>query len=126
MKNAATIHARVTADREAWFAYRRTLSENLATLESIYRASLDGRDTPARTVAEFIKTVGKESAVEIIASLVNRSAWDGRIYPDVKAWAQGFENAWDEESSIRLGLYSNAIHMAHLNQIAGAMMRATA
>lgn len=127
MKNVNTIHEQVTTNRESWFTYLRALKSNLATLENLYAAQYDEKSplyhsTPAQTVAAFVESAGYESAVEIIASLVNRSTWDGRISHSVAEWANTQENSWDEEAAGRLSIYSNRIHMAHLNQLAEAMM----
>lgn len=128
MKNVNTIHEQVTANREQWFQYRRTMEANLATLETLYAAQYDKESplyhsTPEQTVAAYVEAVGYEAAVEIIASLVNRSAWDGRISRRSAEWANAQENSWDEEACSSLSLYTNRIHMAHLDQIAAAMMK---
>ena len=128
MKNVNTIHEQVTANREQWFQYRRTLEANLSTLEALYAAQYDAESplyhsTPAQTVAAFVESVGYEAAVEIVASLVNRSAWDGRISRRCAEWANAQENSWDEEACSRLSIYTNRIHTAHLDQIAAAMMK---
>lgn len=128
MKNVNTITEQVTANREQWFKYRHTLEANLSTLEALYAAQYDAESplyhsTPAQTVAAFVESVGYEAAVEIVASLVNRSAWDGRISRRCAEWANAQENSWDEEACSRLSLYSDRIHKAHLDQIADAMMK---
>ena len=128
MKNVNTIHEQATTNREQWFQYRRTLESNLSTLEALYAAQYDAESplyhsTPAQTVAAFVESVGYEAAVEIVASLVNRSAWDGRISRRCAEWANAQENSWDEEACSRLSIYTNRIHMAHLDQIAAAMMK---
>lgn len=128
MKNVNTIHEQVTANREQWFQYRRSMKANLATLETLYAAQYDEESplyhsTPAQTVAAYVEAVGYEAAVEIIASLVNRSTWDGRISRRSAEWANAQENSWDEEACSSLSLYTNRIHMAHLEQIAAAMMK---
>ena len=128
MKNVNTIKEQVTANREQWFKYRRTLEANLSTLEALYTAQYDAESplyhsTPAQTVAAFVESVGYEAAVEIVASLVNRSAWDGRISRRCAEWANAQENSWDEEACSRLSLCSDHIHKAHLDQIADAMMK---
>ena len=128
MKNVNTIHEQVTTNREQWFQYRRTLESNLSTLEALYAAQYDVESplyhsTPAQTVAAFVESVGYEAAVEIVASLVNRSAWDGRISRRCAEWANTQENSWDEEACSRLSIYTNRIHTAHLDQIAAAMMK---
>ena len=128
MKNDNTIHEQATANREQWFQYRRTLTANLSTLEALYSAQYDEesplyRSTPEQTVAAFVESVGYEAAVEIVASLVNCSAWDGRISLRCAEWANAQENSWDEEACIRLQIYSDRIHKVHLDQIAEAMMK---
>ena len=128
MKNVNTIHEQATTNREQWFQYRRTLEANLSTLEALYAAQYDAESplyhsTPAQTVAAFVESVGYEAAVEIVASLVNRSAWDGRISRRCAEWANTQENSWDEEACSRLSIYTNRIHTAHLDQIAAAMMK---
>lgn len=128
MKNVNTIHEQVTANREQWFQYRRTMEANLVTLETLYAAQWDAESplyhsTPEQTVAAYVEAVGYEAAVEIIASLVNRNAWDGRISRRSAEWANAQENSWDEEACSSLSLYTNRIHMAHLDQIANAMMK---
>ena len=128
MKTVNTIHEQVTANREQWFQYRRTLQNNLSALESIYAAQYDEESplynsTPEQTVAAFVGSVGYEAAVEIVASLVNLSAWDGRISSRCAEWASAQENSWDEEACIRIQLYTDRIHKAHLDQIAEAMMK---
>ena len=128
MKNVNTIHEQVTANREQWFQYRRSMKANLATLETLYAAQYDEESplyhsTPAQTVAAYVEAVGYEAAVEIIASLVNRSTWDGRISRRSAEWANAQENSWDEEACSSLSLYTNRIHMTHLEQIAAAMMK---
>lgn len=128
MKNVNTIHEQVTTNREQWFQYRRTLESNLSTLDALYAAQYDAESplyhsTPAQTVAAFVESVGYEAAVEIVASLVNRSAWDGRISRRCAEWANTQENSWDEEACSRLSIYTNRIHTAHLDQIAAAMMK---
>ena len=128
MKNVNTIHEQATANREQWFQYCRTLEANLSTLKALYAAQYDAESplyhsTPAQTVAAFVESVGYEAAVEIVASLVNRSAWDGRISRRCAEWANAQENSWDEEACSRLSIYTNRIHTAHLDQIAAAMMK---
>ncbi len=120
MKNINTIHDQIAANREQWFQYIHKIKTNLATLETLYAAQID--NTPAQTVAAYVQEVGYDAAVEVIASLVNQSAWDGRISRRSAEWAKSQENAWDEEAANRLGIYSSCIHMAHLNQIAQALI----
>lgn len=120
MKTIETLNTMIKADRLGSIAARKAIRANVETVENIYAESISG--TPAETVKKIVSAIGYESAVEIIASMVNRiSAWDGRISRTAKEWASTQGNAWDEEAADRIGIYSDRIHAAHLNQIAEAM-----
>ena len=116
MKTVETIKERITENREEWFAHLRRIRWAIANIEQIYLDTRTG--TPADTVAEIVAEIGSEYAVEIIASMVNRISWDGRISRTVKAWASDHPDAWDAEAADKIGIYSDRIHPAHLNQIA--------
>lgn len=85
--------------------------------------SEDRRDGmgPNETVTDFACHVGKDAAAVIIASLVNESAWDGRIDPRNAEWARGIEQAFDDGAMRHMHIYTT-MHMCHLDQIA-TMMR---
>ena len=104
---------------EEYWAIVNALRKDVDNLEKSYVAHITG--TPAETIAEFCETVGKERAVEIIATLVNRHGWDGRISRANKAWAA--EHGYDEEAAQKMNIYTNKIHMAHLDQLATAMRK---
>lgn len=107
--------------REQCISVRRGLANALEKLEGTYKLThCDG--TPAETVNEFVASVGTPMAVALVATLVNVRQRDGRISPRVREWARQQESAWDYESAIHMGIYSDNIHAAHLNQIAQAMM----
>lgn len=78
--------------------------------------------TPEETVAKFVEAVGYGLAQFVAASLVNGSAWDGRISSRSKAWAESVEDALDREATLAATFY-NHLHCAHLNQIAEAMAK---
>ena len=122
MKTVKTITELCEAGRAAEYrAEREKLLETVSTLEAIYS---DTRElTPAETVARFKETVGAELAQIAVATLINRSAWDGRISRRSAAWAESITGAWDEEAAQRMGIYTNKIHMAHLEQIAQEMRK---
>lgn len=120
MKTIDTINAMLKENREAYFAARKAIVANVQTFERIYAATRE--ETPYNTVDSLVNEIGYAAAVEVIASMVNRRAWDGRISNHAKAWASAQENAWDAEASNRIGIYSDRIHPTHLNQIAEAMM----
>ena len=119
MKTIETITAMITENREAWFSMRNTLRENVKTLETIYGETIES--TPADTIKKYVDAVGYEAAVVAVASLVNRSAWDGRISRRSATWAASIENALDEAAADKADVYTNRIHMAHLDQLADAM-----
>ena len=123
MKTIDTLNAMLRENRESCFAARKAIVANVKTFERIYSETRE--TTPYNTVDSLINEIGYPAAVEVIASMVNRLAWDGRISNHAKAWASAQENAWDEEASNRIGIYSDMIHPTHLNQIAEAMMTYT-
>lgn len=89
-------------------------------LEDIYETDIRDEKTVPHTVDEFIKEVGKEDAIEFIASFCNCAKYDGRISNDVRKWAS--ENGLAENDAIRKRVFSDKIHRAHLNQIAEDLM----
>lgn len=119
MKNIETLNALIAANVALYRATCEAMRENVKTLENVYGETITS--TPAETVARFVKAVGYTAAVETIATLINRHAWDGRICNSVKAWAVTVEGAYDEEAAERMWIFTNRIHMAHLDQLAEAM-----
>ena len=95
------------------------------TLERIQNEDYASRKTPDDTVAAFVKAVGYENAVVTIATLINRSGWDGRISGKNAEWAKTIDNALDEKAAVDCDLYADGIHMAHLDQIADKMRKYT-
>ena len=122
MKTIETITEMCMAGRAADYrAEREKLLETVSTLEAIYADTIEL--TPADTVARFKEAVGEELARATVATLINRSAWDGRISQRSKTWAEGVTEAWDEQAAVRMGVYTNRVHMAHLDQIAREMTK---
>lgn len=128
MKTSTDIREQVAANRTLFFQHRSDLQANLQTLVSMHIAARCDSDsslydcTPAEVIAAYVGVVGYPSALELVGSLVNVYSYDGRIFPYVADWAKGLDCAWDGESSLRLGLTSDRIHMCHLNQLAEALM----
>ena len=108
-------------DRNAARETVKSWREAVKTLDEIQSADRFADETPEHTVKAFVDQVGYATARFVIASLVNRSAWDGRIYPNVSAWASE-QDALDEEAARDAMIYTS-MHMAHLNQVAQAMMK---
>ena len=108
----------VVAIREAsTFAYQllcERLKAMIETLEKIVRQGVSEHDAPEHSVEIFIEEVGKRRAEIVLASLVNRVSWDGRISGKNVQWASSF----DEDAMSEMRLYSDKIHCAHLDQLA--------
>lgn len=113
-----TITARFAADRHATIAWRRQLSADLDAIVTAYGAS----DKPADTIATAAAEIGIDRVRAIIATLtVYRVAMhDRRIGDDTAAWAQTIADALDADAAERVGLITDAIHPAHLDQLARA------
>lgn len=111
----------------------RNLREAVAMLDHICADHILNEKTPAETVSAYVAALdasgwvqesgcdGCEIAEIIIASLVNRSAWDGRISREAAEWARSVEDCMEEGLCDRLRIYTR-MHMVHLDQIARAMM----
>lgn len=120
MKTIETLAAILAASREEYRATATAARQAVRDLETVYRETIEG--TPAETIAAYVEHVGYDTAVSTIATLVNRSASDGRISRRCAEWAAAQEEAFDAEAAERLWLYSDRIHKAHLEQLAAAMM----
>jgi len=128
MKTVETIKTMIaTEGAPAYRAHRDELRDAVSFLCNRYEVDRLGavEQTPAHTVTAWAAQVGYTRAAVVLASLVNRSAWDGRISREVKAWAAGVADAYDEEAAERLCLSCDTIHKAHLDQIAAAFMKLT-
>ena len=114
-----------TIDWKQYHGEIETRRGYVKTLERIQNEDYSRRNSPEDTVAAFVKAVGYENAATTIATLINRSSWDGRISGKNADWAKTIDNALDQEAAVDLGIYTNAIHMTHLDQIAEKMRRNT-
>lgn len=119
MKNFKTMFEN---DREGTRNILQELRAAVKTLETIHNETLTNDGTPGQTVTAFIEAVGYDTACDVIASLVNVSAWDGRISSKSVQWSETVGTSLDEEAARNYGIYSDRIHKAHLDQIARAMM----
>lgn len=131
----------IANEEMTWTDYReakKELREDLEALETVFDETRDGsvtdsvaamvRDSCDRFFSRYgfhcTMTGAADRVRDLVASLVNRSAWDGRLSPAVKAWAESREDAADAELADKMELYTR-IHMAHLDQIAAALMAYT-
>lgn len=122
MKTIETINTLCQQDASLYRAKRDYLLSNIKTLDSIVRDAIDNGGKVRDAVKEFVKQVGSDAAVQTVASLVNRSAWDGRISSANANWAKAVEESWDEDAMVRMGAYCK-MHMAHLDQTADYIRR---
>ena len=113
-----TITVRFAADRHATIAWEKQLSADLDAIVTAYGAA----DKPADTIAAVVAEIGIDRVRAIIATLtVYRVAMhDRRIGDDTAAWAQTIADALDADAAERVGLITDAIHPAHLDQLARA------
>lgn len=112
-----TLTAMYADDRHATITWRNNLHGDREDLEQAYTES----NTPAETIDRAAAVMGIDRVREIVASLINiRADYDGRISADAKAWAQTIPGALDAAAAERVRLYSDAIHPAHLDQLARA------
>lgn len=125
---ACTLTAMTSADldeldRATRIAARENLTSAVDELEHVYRITRDA--TPAETVDAFVAAVGYDDAVAAVATLVNRYSDDARLSHRVVMWAHGIPSAWNTDAALRLGVFTDRIHRAHLDQLAAAMMAYT-
>lgn len=113
-----TITARFAADRHATIAWKKQLLADLDAIVTAYGTA----DKPADTIATVAAEIGIDRVRAIIATLtVYRVAMrDRRIGDDTAAWAQTIADALDADAAERVGLITDAIHTAHLDQLARA------
>ena len=123
MRSINILNLETDEQRREYRAIRDTLQNAVAALEEQYSEDRAENRTPPHTVKSYIEKYGRETAETVIATLVNRSAWDGRISERNAKWAAACETAWDSDSAYRMSIYTNKIHMAHLDQLADAMRK---
>lgn len=102
-----------------------TIKEMRSTIDALATAYQDTRDNggnPDTAARGFIQAVGPEEAAQCVAAMIRRAAWDGRISREAKAWADSVDLSSEWERHIE-DTYCDAIHPAHLSQIAEAMPR---
>lgn len=113
-----TITARFAADRHTTIAWKRQLSADLDAIVTAYGAA----DKPADTIAAAAAEIGIDRVRAIVATLAayRVAMHDRRIGDDSAAWAQTIADALDADAVERVGLITDAIHPAHLDQLARA------
>ena len=122
MKTIETINTLCQKDASLYRAHRNELLANIKTLDECVSEARDNNESVRAAVKTFVTKVGAYAAKVTVASLINRSAWDGRISTANANWAKSIEDAWDEESMTRMYAYAK-MHMAHLDQTADYVRR---
>ena len=122
MKTIETINTLCQKDASLYRAHRNELLANIQTLDECVSEARDNNESVRNAAKSFIAKVGTFAAKVTVASLVNRSAWDGRISSANANWAKAVEESWDEDAMVRMGAYCK-MHMAHLDQTADYIRR---
>lgn len=122
MKTIETINTLCQKDASLYRAHRNELLANIKTLDECVCEARDNNESVRSAVKTFVTKVGEYAAKVTVASLINRSAWDGRISTANANWAKAVEDSWDEDAMVRMGAYCK-MHMAHLDQTADYVRR---
>ena len=121
MKTMNDLEAVIARSLDEYRETCKNLRDAIKTLETIYADTCTM--TPADTVEPFVAAVGWDAAASVIATLVNSNSWDGRISRRAAHWAEEQPGCWSSDCAERMWLYTNRIHMAHLDQIAREMIK---
>lgn len=118
MKTMDYINALIESNVEEYRREYRKMKDAVQVLESIYGNDIGIGKTPKETILECIADMGREKTEVTIASLISYHGWDGRISSRAKEWAASIPMAYDEKAAEKLNIYTNRIHMSHLDQLA--------
>ena len=103
--------------------YKNLPTEREALIR-VYRESRDKNLTPAATADLLIRKIGRDGAAEIIAAMiVSHGTWDQRISGSNRTWAASTVLHTGEELRQAGVYYCDAIHPAHIDQLAAALRR---
>ena len=118
------LDAMLTADRDDYRKFARHIQECQAALEEAHKAhAYSGERNAIRaTILDACDRIELPEVMRIVATLVNSTAWDGRIDPRNAEWAKRNDYALDEEAAKRLYIF-NGLHPCHLDQIATELRR---
>ena len=108
------------------FSSDRGNNENVRQIRAAYRAALNGlmrafydtREKGPAACARRLFTELDGLPVAVVATMVNISAWDGRISPENARWAASRPGTLDEQTALLLSIFNDDLHRAHLDQIA--------
>ena len=91
----------------------RKIRMDVRKLEALYSES----GTPKSVIQKFQKSVGKQRAFAVIASLVNANEWDGRICMVSREWAKRYDAAWSGKAMHAMCV-DTSMHRCHLDELA--------
>lgn len=119
-RSAESLRNILAIDRMAYRMVRHTFEDWLKTLHQIHKET--ERLMPKDTANALAKAIGRHEAEVLVGSIALLKAWDGRIDDCVIEWAKNLDGVCDASAADILGLGDCKIHLAHLNQIALALM----
>lgn len=100
------------------FIYTR----NVNILHDIYSPAVANNESPADTVAEFVDNIGKDAAIDTLATIINAtSKFDSRLSKAVRVWASG-HGLSNEFCEAHLIYKPGWLHTTHLQQLAESAM----
>lgn len=119
MRTVKDLRQILSIDPAVFFAFRRSIQHNLGTLHLVHESTM--QHGPRATVSAVLSGLGRSEASALVASLIILQGDDGRISPNIRAWAVMVDGANDANASRHLGIRTT-IHPAQLNQIAAALI----
>lgn len=103
---------------------RKEMMTTRETLINCHNTSRDNRTGGAATVADLVQRIGYDAAREIVAlCVIAKGEWDGRISEKARAWAFELTSTTQGTLFAMYFYYPDAIHPAHMEEIARAMMK---
>lgn len=102
---------------------RKEMMTARETLTSCHQSSHINMTGAAATVADLVQRIGYDAAREIVAlCVISKGEWDARISEKSRVWAFELTGTTYGTLSAMYFYYPDAVHPAHMEQIARAMM----
>ena len=92
-------------------------------LEAYQLEDIEEGFTPRNTAEAYIGAIGASGAEIVAASLINVSAWDGRISPKNAEWASSVEQSFSADAMNYMRIFPT-MHKCHLDQVANEIRKA--
>lgn len=93
---------------------RRVLRDRIRKLEDIHVDVRMTTNNPDDAIENLLKVFSEYDLCELVAAMVQRYYWDGRISGRNIEWA----NTWTFPTTVTENAGTNKIHMCHLDAIA--------